>query len=567
MTVLPRAVTAQHVTRAREAGGARWYAQLLLFLALAGCIWLLSQNARTPSLRLLLASDLPLWLPFSTLIFWRWGWALAHWCRAGIYAAIVYPRLRRAARAAAVARGPVREVAVLLATYKERADITARVIASVLDELARTPGLERPPLIVAVTGCNADDATIREVFAQHALGCRPELILLRGADGKRDALAKGLEVLRAWQTDPDGVFVMMDGDTELGSGALSELTPLFRLEPKVAAVTTNEHAVVHAPAWFCEWIHLRHGQRHLFNCSIALSGRLLCLTGRYSVFRAAVLDSDFIEIVRNDRVDHWLWGQYRLLSGDDKSTWFHLLSRAARLLYVPDQLVITHETVGRAAGLRAYHNLRRWGGNMVRNSERAIRVGPRKLGWFCCACLIDQRLIMWTTLVGPTAALYTASAGRWDLVASYLLWVIVSRSFRCLPIWLHGRRISVCYAPLAVLSDWASAVVKIWVTFFPARQYWLNRGSRELDSTRSRARHRERLVVAWSFLLASAIGYVVWVGYWVEVFIARRDFAWLVTGVRLRPELALLMAASSVSAATLLWLRLRVFADDSRGVS
>jgi glycosyltransferase Alg8 len=458
----------------------------------------------------------PLLKSLSLLVLWRWGWAFLHWTRAAIYRYWAYPRLARAGRAAVALRGPVPEVAVLVATYKERPAITRRVILSVVDELAGLEGLRRAPLLIAVTGSDGDDEAITAALAEAAARLPasrlPELRLLRGANGKRDALAKGLEALAATSPDPEGAFVMMDGDTHLEPGVFLRCLPLLRLEPAVSAVTTNEHVSAEGPVWLSEWLHLRHGLRHLYTCSIALSNKLLCLTGRFSLFRASALRPDFIEIVRNDSVEHWLWGRYTLLSGDDKSTWFNLLSRGARLLYVPDATVVTHETLGGSSVVRAYHNLRRWGGNMVRNSERAIALGPRFLGLFCWWCLVDQRLSMWTTLVGPTSLLLALWAGRTDLAAAYVVWVIGTRTIRMIPSWLHGRRLSLLYPPLAAVMDWTGALVKIWVLFFPARQFWLNRGARELDSTRGRARIRDRKVIAASTLLVSLLLYVLGVG-------------------------------------------------------
>src|SRR5262249_33275444 len=159
--------------------------------------------------------------------------------------------------------------------------------------------------------------------------------------------------------------------------------------------------------------------------------------------------------------------------GDDKSSWYNLLAKGARMLYLPDIEVVTHEIVKNSSLIRAYHNLRRWSGNMVRNSERAIRLGPQRVGWFCWWCLVDQRLSMWTILVGPLGLIMLALSSRWDLAAAYLLWVIVSRTVRAMPSWIHGRRVSPVYTPLAAVIDWCAAVLKIYVLFFPAKQFWL----------------------------------------------------------------------------------------------
>ena len=115
----------------------------------------------------------------------------------------------------------------------------------------------------------------------------------------------------------------MDGDTIMGPEMLCRLLPIFRLPDPVSAVTTNEDALVHGPGWFAEWNLMRLGQRHRTMCSVALSGKVLCLTGRLSAFRGSVATHPgFRAQIENDFIDHWLWGRFDMLSGDDKSTWF-----------------------------------------------------------------------------------------------------------------------------------------------------------------------------------------------------------------------------------------------------
>src|SRR5437867_3206933 len=46
---------------------------------------------------------------------------------------------------------------------------------------------------------------------------------------------------------------------------------------------------------------------------------------------------------------------------------------------------------------------------------------------------------------------------------------------------------SAYYIPLQVLSDWATALTKLWVVFHPAKQNWLNRGARKLNTTQGSA--------------------------------------------------------------------------------
>ena len=253
--------------------------------------------------------------------------------------------------------GPVPEVTILATTYHEKPWITKPVFESIFRELSTVEGLVRRPKIVVVTGCDEDDLNITQVFArccaEQATLPRalwpPDLVLLRGANGKRSALASGLKEISEGHPQGDGVVVIFDGDTVLGPGLFQKVLPLFRVSPQVAAVTTNENGLVKGPAWFAEWVSLRFGLRHRSMCSVALSGKLLCLTGRFSVFRADVAtDRSFRAQVEQDTIEHWLWGKFEMLSGDDKSTWYWLAAHGHRMLYVPDATVTTLEVVGRA---------------------------------------------------------------------------------------------------------------------------------------------------------------------------------------------------------------------------
>jgi len=427
---------------------------------------------------------------------WRWSWFVLQNSRAVIYRYWTFPRLRREAEGAVIQFGPVPELTILATTYHEKAWITAAVFESLFRELSTVTGLERRPKVIVVSGCDEDDQNINQIFGEccerltpsSASLWPPELILLRGDRGKRPALASGMEEIAKSSPRPDGVVVFIDADTKLEPGTLQKVLPFFRLSPPVAALTTNESGLVQGAAWFAEWISLRFGLRHRTMCSMALSGKLLCLTGRFSVFRTSVvIDPSFQALVESDRIEHWLWGSFEMLSGDDKSTWYWLSAHQKRMLYVSDAMVTTFEVVTGSALRRAWANIQRWSGNSLRHSWRAIKLGPRKLGLFPWWCLVDQRLAMWTVMFGPTVALLGLLAGRYEVVAGYLLWVLCSRVGHATMAWRQGRRFSAYYIPLEVLSDWTVALAKIWILFHPAKQNWLNRGARTLDTTRGGA--------------------------------------------------------------------------------
>lgn len=474
--------------------GAGWQRQTLVLIALlavaAGLLHVAGDLKSWASHRL------EVLLTVGGIAFWRWSWFLLQNGRAIVYRYWVFPRLRRQAERAVAELGPVPEVTVLATTYHEKPWITRAVFGSIFRELSTLTGLVRPPKVIVITGCDADDDSVRSLFAE---SCRdlvpadpghwpPELVLGRGENGKRLALGTGMEEIAKSGLRDDGVVIILDGDTMFQPGLLAKVLPIFRLKPTVSAVTTNEDGVVKGPAWIAEWTSLRFGLRHRSMCSISLSGKLLCLTGRFSVFRASVVTNpSFRSQVEHDVIHHWLWGSFEMLSGDDKSTWFWLAKNEHRMLYVPDAMVSTFEVISGSAVHRAMANTRRWSGNSVRHGWRAIMLGPRKLGWFPWYCLIDQRLTMLTILFGPTVAIFSMVTGRWEMAAAYLLWVLLSRVAHASISWRHGRRFSAYYIPLQVIADWVTALTKLWVVFHPAKQNWLNRGKRTLNTTQGSA--------------------------------------------------------------------------------
>ena len=198
--------------------------------------------------------------------------------------------------------------------------------------------------------------------------------------GKRVAIALLLRAMAREGLGSEDIVAFMDGDFVLLPGALSRSLALFATDPQLHAVTTDEDVVVHGPRWIQSWLSLRFAQRRLTMQSHAVSGRVLTLTGRFSVFRAThITTEEFIRLLEADHLNHWLWGTFRFLSGDDKSTWYALLQKDVRMLYVPDACGYTIEHIeGNGIG-RMWENLRRWSGNMLRNGARAIALGPRRM--------------------------------------------------------------------------------------------------------------------------------------------------------------------------------------------
>jgi len=161
----------------------------------------------------------------------------------------------------------------------------------------------------AARSSNATKATARNSPAIKAVERLPLPFLLR-------AMSRG-------DVRDDDLVTFMDGDFVIAPGNLKLCLPLFAADPELQALTTHEAVLVRNVWWMQSFLNMRFSQRHMVMQSHALSGRVLTLTGRMSVFRAKhVITNEFIRLLEADYLDNWLWGTFRFLSGDDKSTWY-----------------------------------------------------------------------------------------------------------------------------------------------------------------------------------------------------------------------------------------------------
>ena len=237
--------------------------------------------------------------------------------------------------------------------------------------------------------------------------------------------------------------------------------PYFSLFPQVGALTTNEYCDVLGSYWMSEWHKLRFAQRHINMCSMALSKRVLTLTGRMSLFRASVVTSaEFIDDVENDHLDHWRLGRFKFLTGDDKSSWFSLMRQGWDTYYVPDAAITTVEHPPDRNFFRAARQLMfRWYGNSLRQNSRATRLGLGRLGVFTYYVLLDQRISMWTSVLGLTAAVIASLKYSAVYLAIYLLWIGLTRTLVTLMLLASGHRIGPAFPLMLYFTQIGGSMV------------------------------------------------------------------------------------------------------------
>lgn len=404
------------------------------------------------------------------IAIWRYGWGLVHLVRAIVYLTLRFPALRACADRGAAA--PSR-LYVVVTSYREDAATTFRVFDALLREAA---GCGAAVTVVALVTDPAEQSLLESVARRRRLPDSFDLVtLLQDGSGKRAALAEGLRAVARRLPPADAVTVLMDGDTLIPSGTLRRCLPFFRLLPDLGGLTTDARAEVRGSRWAADWYAARYAQRHLLMSSLSLSGGLLVLTGRLSLFRTGLtVRPDFIAQVEDDHLDHWRYGRFRFVTGDDKSTWFWLLRHGWRMLYVPDVTIRTLETFPPGRFLpQSLALMGRWFGNMLRNNGRALRLGPRRVGAFLWWSLLDQRLSVWTSLSGPAlAVLWLVTVSAWAL-PTYMFWVMGTRFIQALILGLARPGTLTPRTPLLLFhTQVVGALVKAHVGFRLNRQKW-----------------------------------------------------------------------------------------------
>lgn len=207
---------------------------------------------------------------------------------------------------------------------------------------------------------------------------------------------------------------------------------------------------------------------------MALSRRVLTLTGRMSVFRASVVTNPmFISDVEHDNLKHWRLGQFKFLTGDDKSSWFSLMRLGYDTWYVPSATINTIEHPPDPNFVRASRKLMfRWYGNNLRQNSRATRLGINKLGLFTYYIVWDQRISMWTSLFGLVSAFIASLKYSFVYLLVYCLWIMITRTLLTFSLLASGHNIGPMYPLLLYYNQILGSLMKIFVVFRLDQQSW-----------------------------------------------------------------------------------------------
>lgn len=428
-----------------------------------------------------------------TLATWRYSWGLTHFVRALLYQKRVFPRWRKLADAHENALMPP-HIYLLITSFRIDSNTSIAVYRAAISE-AISCGI--PTTLVTSIVESADETMAKDIFRAMK---PPDIVRLNivriPGSGKRDALAQGFRAISRDAPPLDSVVAVIDGDSILGNGLIRKTAVFFTLMPDVGALTTDEICDVRGSHLMRCWHNLRFAQRQMLMSSMGLSRRVLTLTGRMSMFRAPIVTNpDFIQQIENDYLDHWRFGRLQFLTGDDKSSWYWLLKEGWHMLYVPDVSVKTVEHPPSPHFFTASTLLmRRWFGNMLRTNERALRVPPHKSGFFTWWCLLDQRISMWTALIGPVFVTFMCIHYSMAFLPIFLVWIGFTRWIMSLMLLFSRWELSGLYPFLIYYNQLYGSLIKTWVLFRLDRQSW-TRQNISFDNDNGRYKRQMRI---WS---------------------------------------------------------------------
>ncbi|WP_419189962.1 glycosyltransferase [Stieleria marina] len=400
----------------------------------------------------------------------RYGCVITHCVRAALYEYYMYPKLRFAADNLPEDQKMPGKLYVIIPTAGEKPDVSRQMLGSVLDEAAT---VSSKIIIIVNAGSEKDDEIFHMLLSERPKLPNVEVRFVRQVGGKRGGMADCVGRLMSEKVDQNDAIVLMDGDTVLGAGILKKCLPLFALKPKLGAITTDNISVTKGNWFYRKWYTLRFSMRHRMMKSQSLSQQLLVLTGRFSILRAKeCLTDEFVSYLENDRIKHWLHGEIKFVTGDDKSTWYCLLKRGCEMLYVPDAHIFCMEDSGPKPFTMSIKKMHRWFGNMLRNNGRAIRLGMGCQKPFIWWCHVDQRISMFTSLLGPVAAIWAAFWVSPYYLVAYAMLVILARLAYALVLTIEGHRMALTDVPLLLYTQWVGSIVKIYTMFHLHKAKW-----------------------------------------------------------------------------------------------
>ena len=150
------------------------------------------------------------------------------------------------------------------------------------------------------------------------------------------------------------------------------------------------------------------------------------------------------------------------------------------MLYVPDARGYTIEIIEGSAKKRMVENLRRWSGNMLRNGQRAIMLGP-------AAHAVLHLVVLRRSAPRDVddAVLAAAGDGRRDEARHSVSSSPISSSLHSraacwrLILSVYAHRVDLNFVWALYANQLVNAAVKVYMIWRLSKQKWTNRGNQK----------------------------------------------------------------------------------------
>jgi glycosyltransferase Alg8 len=449
---------------------------------------------------------------------WRYTWFATNIIRSLIYRKIKFKKIRRLEQEAGDEIDP-EHVFILITTFRIGTSVSVEVYRAAIKE-AINCGYE-VTLIASIVEMS-EERLVRRIFLEMNPPERVKLVITRiKGTGKRDGLAVGFRVVANAPVNLyNSVVAVVDGDSILGEGVIRKSARLFGLNENLGALTTDEDATLEGKDFatniYRRWYRLRFAQRNVTMSSLALSDRVLTLTGRMSMIRANIVaDREFVDTVQNDYIEHWRLGRFKFLTGDDKSSWYYVIKNGWDMWYVPDVVVYTIEEIPhRNFFIGSLMLMQRWFGNQYRTNSRALKIPREVLGWYAWYALWDQRVTMWTSLYGLFIAFFGSIHWGWYVFGAYIWWVMLSRLLMTFAYRTSRKDILPSWPFFLYYNQIVGSVVKIYIWNHLYKQSWTRQKTKLAAGSRFIAWYHR--VSSNSMLLLQVLIFLIIINFLVQ---------------------------------------------------
>jgi len=427
---------------------------------------------------------------------YRYSWFFLNNVRAYRYKKFKFQKVRKKEQQSGSEIDP-EHLFLLFTTFRITESVTIKTYREAIkDAIASGYNITLIASIVEV----AEERLIRKIFLHLNPPENIKLVITRiKGTGKRDALAAGYRVVAnsSHINLEKSIVAVIDGDSIVTPGTFKKCSRLFGLDSKLGGLTTDEDSMLLKPPEtlheyiYLHWYRYRFAQRNISMSSVALSDRVLTLTGRMSMIRASIVAQvAFVDTVQSDSINHWRLGRFPFLTGDDKSSLYQVMKEGWRLTYVPDVMVYTvDELVDENFIYGSLELMTRWFGNQYRTNLKQLQTKDmrRIIGNFPWYAIYDQRVTKWMTPYGLILAILGSIHWGLYILFAYFWWILFSRLMMVFVYRLSRKNLHPLWPIFMYYNQVVGSFVKIYIWEHLYKQGWsrqkitLKKGERYIE--------------------------------------------------------------------------------------